>query len=62
MEKEMNQLFELIKNMDLPSFRKTQDTIHNIEWLGRNIGIRNSDHPNFNQALEVIKSILVGEK
>lgn len=43
----------LIKDMDVPEFRRTD-----YHWLSRNLFVRNSEHPNFKQAIEVLKKIL----
>jgi len=57
----MKTLLELLRRMDLPDHRKENDTIHNVRWLARNLGVRNEDHPNFDRTMEVIKRILKGE-
>lgn len=42
-------ILQLVKDMDVPEQRKTD-----IHWLKRNLGIRNSNHPNFNQVIALI--------
>ena len=55
----MNSLLENLQNiletMDVPEMRKTD-----IRWLSRNLGIRNSNHPNFQDAMNLIKELLKG--
>ena len=48
----MEELQELLHGMDIPENRKSD-----IGWLNRNLAIRNSDHPNFEPAISVIKSL-----
>lgn len=45
-------LEEILKTMDVPPARKMD-----VGWLMRNIQIRNSEHPNINQAIDLIKEI-----
>jgi hypothetical protein len=37
-----NELYRVLENMDIPKLR-----FNDIGWLDRNIGINNSNHPNF---------------
>lgn len=46
----LSRLESLTRNMDVPVFRRTS-----IKWLARNLAIRNSDHPDFQEAMDVIK-------
>jgi len=48
----MKELEEILKTMDIPTAR-----LKDTRWLQRNLGIRNSDHPDFKQAMELIKSL-----
>ena len=41
---------ELVSTMDIP-----QERLHDWNWLIRNLGIRNSNHPNFQEAKQMIK-------
>mgnify|MGYP006888281222 CR=1 FL=1 len=36
--------------LDIPEWR-----IHDVQWLRRNAGIRNSDHPAFPRLMEMLK-------
>jgi len=47
----MNRLSELISTMKLPIQRKEHFSKHNLMWLIRNIGVKNSDHKNFSTAV-----------
>ena len=45
-----NELQQLLERMDVPTLRR-----NDMGWLTRNLGIRNSEHPDFNRAIELIK-------
>lgn len=48
------ELFDsLVADMDIPESRK-----HDWGWLRRNLGIRNSSHENFEQAMVILKVII----
>ena len=49
----LSKLKSLTKTMDIPTFR--QDRPH---WLSRNMGIRNSEHPNYEEAMEIVKTLV----
>ncbi len=49
----LKQLSKLISPMDVPSFRR-----ENPFWLSRNLGFRNSQHKNYEKAMEVIAQLL----
>jgi len=46
-------LKELTKSMDIPSFRSTS-----IPWLHRNMAIRNKEHPDFEEAKNIVLELL----
>ena len=46
-------LRDLLADMDLPSERKKVRDRSDVMWLLRNCGIRNSEHPNFPEAIEL---------
>jgi hypothetical protein len=54
----MAQLKNLLKPMDLPSYRKFGETPDNLRWLAKNLAVRNANHRNFGKAIEVIEQIL----
>lgn len=49
------QLYSYLKSMDLPDYRKNSFNKVGIEWLYKNLGKRNSEHPNFEKAFSEIK-------
>lgn len=49
----MERLEELLTTMDVPESR-TAD----IDWLSRNLGIRNRMHPNFAEAMKIVITLL----
>ena len=46
----MDRLLEILSTMDVPDKRKDD-----FRWLLRNLFIRNASHPNFEEAIELIK-------
>ena len=45
--------------MRLPSFRKDNlDNKHGLLWLARNMGMKNSEHPKYSEAVEQLKKML----
>ena len=46
----LERLEELTKKMDVPVFRRRKPF-----WLLRNLSIRNKDHPNFPEAVDIAK-------
>jgi len=52
--KELN---ELLDKMDIPDNRR-----NDIPWLSRNLGIRNSNHPDYSRASNIIKAIMKSSK
>jgi len=50
-------LTEILKTMDVPPFR-----FNDLNWLSRNLGIRNADHANFPVAKQMIKDLLLQKK
>ena len=52
MEEKKKRLIELLHKMDVPNTRiETWD----INWLGRNLFIRNGKHPNFQEAAVLLE-------
>ena len=51
----MHKLSELISTMKLPVQGKEHFSKHNLMWLVRNIGVKNSDHKNYKTAVDEIK-------
>ena len=50
-------LQELLKQMDVPEFRK-----NDMNWLMRNLAVRNSDKPLFKETIKQIIKQLKGTK
>ena len=48
-EAKYSELESLTKHMDLPDFRRTS-----VQWLVRNMKVKNGSHQNFNKAMEVV--------
>jgi len=49
----MDKLLELLEDMDVPKRRVTD-----LNWLNRNLSVRNSGHPDFKEAMELIKELI----
>ena len=52
------ELERLIQGMDIPETRRDITKGENLRWLSRNLGIRNSDHPNLAAAEAEIRKLL----
>jgi hypothetical protein len=50
-------LIEILDKMDVPKLRK-ELTPANLQWLKRNLGIRNSAHPSFPSAVHFINHLI----
>ena len=47
----------ILDKMDVPEKRKTD-----WGWLSRNLGVRNKEHPDFERAMQIIKSLLWSDR
>jgi len=45
-------LTQLLDNMDVPEGRK-----NDLNWLARNLAIRNSEHPDFTKAKNLVSEL-----
>jgi hypothetical protein len=45
-------LEEITRTMDVPDFRRVS-----VQWLLRNMVVRNSGHPQFEEAMEILKKL-----
>ena len=45
-------LAEILKKMDIPPYR-----VDDVGWLSRNLGVRNSKHPDFREAMALLKPL-----
>lgn len=50
---QFKELRHLVKDMDVPDFRKGDP-----HWLNKNLGARNSKHTNYKSAMETIEALL----
>ena len=55
LEKELKKILD---KMDIPKWKKEVENQHCLYWLIRNIGIRNSGHEKYNEAIKIIKKLL----
>jgi hypothetical protein len=51
-QEKINRLGNLTSKMDIPASRHTS-----IDWLSRNLSVRNSNHENFKEAIELVKQL-----
>jgi len=49
---------ELPDDMDIPLSRKDISNISNVAWLLRNLGIRNQGHPEFNEVIKFLITLM----
>lgn len=50
-------LSECIAIMDIPSGRKPINK-DNLNWMSRNLGVKNSNHPKFHLAMMYIRNLI----
>ena len=58
-DEKLREIEKILKDFDLPEYRKTGSTIHNLLWLFRNIHIKNANHPKKDEAISLIKEVLI---
>lgn len=51
-ENMLNRLEHLTKDMDVPEFRRNA-----VNWLSRNLAIRNSTHPQYPEAKKIVNKL-----
>jgi hypothetical protein len=51
------ELVSILKTMDVPR-RRCELSKSNLRWLARNIAVRNREHPQFEDAFNLIKLLL----
>lgn len=54
----MNRLQEILSGMDLPEMRRDITSDSNVRWLLRNLPFRNAQHPQFREAMNLLRSEL----
>lgn len=59
-EHQVHRLLEILRSMDIPQFRRVVDP-DGLKWLGRNIGIANGNHPDLEEALDLMRKLSVEE-
>ena len=52
-----DRLVKILKSMDIPR-RRLELSKNNLRWLARNIAVRNREHPQFEEAFDLIKLFL----
>lgn len=50
-------LIGVLSEMDIPKNRLDVTRAENVRWLLRNIAVRNSNHPRFQEAVEALKAL-----
>lgn len=59
-DKRHDELRLILNDMDVPEIRKFMYN-ENLEWLVRNLGIKNREHLKFTRAMILIKELIEGE-
>jgi len=49
----LDDLEDLVENMDVPEFKR-----RSVRWLDKNLGVRNTSHPDYEKAKGLIKELL----
>ncbi len=57
-----SKLQHLMSGMDIPAHRYEIETLSNIQWLHKNLPIRNSSHRNYKDVMALITNLLKGLK
>lgn len=50
-------LTEILSNMDIPEIRN-KINFGNLMWMTRNLGFKNRNHPDFDEAMKLIKKMI----
>ena len=53
-----NDIFTIPADMDVPELRRLP-TLENARWLLRNLGVRNSQHPEFEKVTDAIRMFII---
>ena len=48
------------EDMEVPLFRRNTNEVGNVQWLVRNLAVKNQNHPNFDEVLHTLKLVLRG--
>jgi hypothetical protein len=57
MRAETDRLADLLRGMDIPAMRRDLNDPSNLRWLGRNLPIRNADHPDIDEAVALVRAL-----
>lgn len=49
----LDKLEKIVKKMNIPEFR-----CRKVAWLSKNLMVKNANHPKYEEAMELIKSLL----
>ena len=49
------------EDMDVPLSRRDTSKPENVRWLVRNLSVKNSEHPRFDDVFRVLKLLLRGK-
>ena len=52
-----DRLVAILKTIDIPK-RRRERSKNNLRWLNRNIAVRNSEHPQFKEARDLVPLLL----
>ena len=58
----MSDLEVLLRQMDIPEFRRDVSKPDNVAWLLRNIQVRNSDNPFLREAQAILRSLMLNKR
>ncbi len=58
----MSDIEVLLRQMDLPEFRRDVSKPENVAWLLRNIQVRNSDNPFLGEAQALLRSLMLNKR
>ena len=48
------------EDMEVPLFRRNTNEVGNVQWLVRNLAVKNQNHPSFDEVLRTLKLVLRG--
>lgn len=49
---------EILFFMDLPIMRRDTSKPENVRWLLRNLSVKNSNNPDFNRMIELLRGLM----
>lgn len=51
-------LSSILDSFDIPDRVRDLSSLRNLQWLGRNMGINNGDHPEFDTAKQLLRDVM----